>query len=165
MKLALISLKRTVVAATLGVTLGISAASAAASEELITVRSMSIDSSIEEIESVMGPCADNHDDDDLYYCGNSDSNSFRLNQSGQIIELYVECEIFDGCDYDVEQLAYTLRDRMDSIQRLEIRDSGFMGDIATLTGKAGDILEIWDMDDGPLLIFRVGTARSPLMLD
>ncbi|WP_324752780.1 hypothetical protein [Roseovarius sp. Pro17] len=165
MKVSLRILKPMLFATCLSTSLGMSTVATSAAEDLITVRGMSIASDFEDIETAMGPCADNRDQDDLYYCGASEFNSFRLDQSGRIKEIYVACEIFNGCDYDVENLAHILKDRMDTIQRLEMKASGFMGDYATLTGQAGDTLEIWAMDEGPLLIFRVGMARSQLTLE
>lgn len=145
-------------------TLGVmSSPSISLTSEQIKIKSISIFSTIAEIELVFGECG-KQEQDGWHYCGGSDSNAFKLREDGSIEQISFECELINACEYPASVLAEMLLENMPTVISKETNEWA-LGKIITLYGRAGDILTIQTFDEDSTNAYISLSSKSALDLD
>ena len=87
-----------------------------ANPDLITIKGLNVDSSIQEIESVLGECKGHAELKGSFLCGTEDNgdytNNYSLNESGQVTHITFHCKLINGCDYTKADLADLLSESL-----------------------------------------------------
>ena len=82
--------------------------------DLITIKGLNADSSLAQIETVLGECRVNPKYENSFMCGEDDNTSsgYSVNDNGDITHISLSCKIINGCEYSQGDLARLLSESL-----------------------------------------------------
>ena len=136
------------------------AADGFSSPALITIRGVNVDSTIQEIETVLGECRKDTEFEGSFLCGKEYSSSYRIDDNGKITHINFPCQSINVCEYSDTELADLLSKNLSlSEPRFIILGNEMLG--LMMDGPAKDRLFVMLIGDYPIVSIGAYNYRKP----
>lgn len=138
---------------------------------LITIRGLNVDSSIQEIEDLLGACEPHPEHTSSFLCGRGDKEvsgywgGYQVDEAGygRIRFISIPCEFINGCEYSEKDLADLLSDNL-ALSEPELKYPGSGMSFLTMYGQAGDDLTVSRYNDNYFGVsIGVNNYRKPTL--
>lgn len=126
---------------------------------LITIRGLNVDSSIQKIEDLLGTCVPDTEIP-FYFSCDIPLSGYGIDETGRVTEIAFPCDLINGCEYSEKDLADLLSDSLGlSEPYLLQEDKSQMG----IHGDAGDRLIIGKYRHGYIVSIVAYNYRKPTL--
>jgi hypothetical protein len=122
-----------------------------ANPNLITIKGLNLDSSIQEIESILGECTKSAEPEGTFLCPTEENDdfpsSYSLNEIGQVTSISFQCQLINGCEYSMADLADLLSESLSLSSPIP-----FLPNVMTVDGPGGDRLLVLGREQTTVVI-------------